>query len=397
MKIKVGVFFGGNSVEHEISVISALQAINAFDTDKYDVVPVYVTKDNNYYCGEFISKIEEYTDIKGLINKSQRVIFVKGNRKAEIYKFPFKTFSNKMYDYIDIAFPIVHGTNVEDGTFQGFLSYLGVPVAGCDVISSAVGMDKYVMKTVLKYNKIPVLDCIRINSFDYENNKKAVVDKIKESLSFPIIIKPVNLGSSVGIKIAKDIQSLENAIEYSFEFSKEIVAEHAIENLKEINCSVLGDYESAEASECEEPLSKDEILSYKDKYMSSSSNKGMASVKRKCPAEIDDNVREKIRLLAVDTFKVLRCNGVVRIDFMIDNESQEIYVNEINTIPGSLAFYLWKESGINYKDLLTKIIQLALKRQREQEEINYSYDTDILKGFSFGGSKGAKGSKGVKF
>ena len=202
MKIKVGVFFGGNSVEHEISVISALQAVRAMDREKYDIIPVYITRDNKYYCGEKIEDIENYSNISELLKASQQVILVKGNQRIELYKFPFGMFSNKPYDYIDIAFPIVHGTNVEDGALQGFLQYFGVPVVGSDVLASAVGMDKYVMKVLLKEEGIPVLDGLRINIFEYESDEKAVLDKIEARFSYPVIVKPINLGSSVGSRSA---------------------------------------------------------------------------------------------------------------------------------------------------------------------------------------------------
>lgn len=394
MKIKVGVFFGGNSVEHEISVISALQAIRSMDTDKYDIVPVYITRDNKFYCGEKIGKIENYSNIKELLNASQQVILVKGNHQIELYKFPFGMFSNKPYDHIDIAFPIVHGTNVEDGALQGFLQYYDVPVVGCDVLSSAVGMDKYVMKMVLQDEGVPVLDGMRVNVFEYEDDEDGVLDRIEKKFSYPVIVKPINLGSSVGIKIGRDRAGLLEAVKYAFEYSTDVLIERAVTNLREINCAVLGDMEGAIASECEEPFNSDEILSYQDKYLSTGASKGMASVKRQLPADIPAETREEIRTIAVKAFKALRCNGTVRIDFMIDGDENKVYVNEVNTIPGSLAFYLWKASGIEYKELLTRMIQLALKRMREKNAISFEYDTNILNGYSFGGSKGDKFSGG---
>lgn len=398
MKIRVGVFFGGNSVEHEISVISALQAMNAMDSEKYEIIPVYITRENCYYIGEALRKVENFSDIKGLLGQCQQVVMVKGRGHIDLYKYPFGLFGNKPCGELDVAFPIVHGTNVEDGTLQGYLKYLGVPVVGCDVLSSAVGMDKYVMKTILKDCGIPVLDCVRVSNFEYEENEKAIVEKIEAKFSYPVIVKPIDLGSSVGIKIARDQKGLYEAIKYAFEYATDILVEPAITKLREINCSVMGDMEEAVASACEEPVNSDEILSYKDKYLSSGSSKGMASVKRKLPADLPTDQYKLVQELAVATFKALRCNGVVRIDFMIDGETDQVYVNEINTIPGSLAFYLWKESGIEYKEELTRLINLAFKRDRENKAISYQFDTDILKGFSFGGAKGSKmGKMGGKF
>lgn len=394
MKIKIGVLFGGKSVEHEVSIISAIQAIRYINKDKYDVVPIYVTKSNEMYVGEDIGNIEKYKNIKELLNNSQRVVLLSNNDKLEIYKFPFKKLANNYYDYIDVAFPIVHGTNVEDGTLQGYLKTLNVPFVGCDVTTSAIGMDKYVMKTVLKDNTIPVLNCMRFDFNEYNTDAKKVVSDVEENIEYPVIVKPINLGSSVGIKIAHNKEELFEALEYAFSFAKNILVEKAIIHLKEINCSVLGDYEEAFASECEEPIGSDEILSYEDKYISGGSkktgSKGMTSLDRKLPAEISDELKARIQELAIKTFKALGCNGVSRIDFMIDKDTDEVYVNEINTIPGSLSFYLWKATGMNYEELLDKLITLALKREREEKDISYSFDTNILEGVNLGGLKGTK-------
>ncbi len=394
MKIKVGIFFGGNSVEHEISVISALQAMRAMDTDRYDIVPVYITHDDRFFTGEELKTIENFSDINGLLAKSQQVIPVKGKDRIDLYRFPFGMLNRKPVDYIDVSFPIVHGTNVEDGALQGYLKYMGVPMVGPDVMSSAVGMDKYVMKNLLRAEGIPVLDGMTISSYDFEDDEDSVLNSVEERFSYPVIVKPVNLGSSVGIKIARDREGLREAAAYAFEYAHCLLIERAITQLREINCSVLGDTENAVASECEEPFNTDEILSYEDKYMSSSSSKGMASVKRKLPADISEELREQIRSLAVRTFRAMRCTGVVRIDFMIDGEDNTVYVNEANTIPGSLSFYLWKESGMEYKELLNRLIDLAFKRAREENAISYEIETNILKGYSFGGAKGSKAKGG---
>ncbi len=391
MKIRIGVIFGGMSVEHEVSIISALQAANSFDREKYDIVPIYLSKNNDFYVGEDIGNIEAYKNIPALIKKSNKVILVNEDNKLKLVRYPFKKFGNNELDYIDVAFPVVHGTNVEDGTLQGYLKTLKIPFAFCDVTSSAVGMDKYIMKTILKENDIPVLDCVKCDCKKYRKNPDVFIEKIEKMSGYPVIVKPVNLGSSVGIKKANDRESLEDALDYAFQFAKDVLVEKAITNLREINCAVLGDYEEAIASECEEPIGSDEILSYEDKYMGGSKgegSKGMTDLKRKLPADIPDEVKAQIQTLAVETFKSLGCNGVSRIDFMIDTSTGKVYVNEINTTPGSLAFYLWEASGIKYPDLLDRIVKLALKRERENENISYSFDTNILAGVKLGGSKG---------
>ena len=398
MKIKVGVFFGGNSVEHEVSIISALQACNSFNKEKYEIIPIYITKNSEMYYGDGIGDITEYSNIPALLKKSQRVLLINENNKLNVVRYPMKKFGENVLNSIDVAFPIVHGTNVEDGTLQGYLHTLGIPYVGCDVVSSAVGMDKYVMKAVLKDNDIPVLDCKIVTVKEYTAKQADTISAVEGKIGYPMIVKPINLGSSVGIKVAKTNEELVDAMEYAFQFANKVLVEHAIMNLKEINCSVCGDYEEAEASECEEPVSTDEILSYEDKYVSGgksgSGKSGMASLKRKIPAEISSETREEIRTMAVKAFKCLGCSGVSRIDFMIDKDNGKVYLNEINTIPGSLAFYLWEPIGVKYPELLDRMVSLALKRQREEKALTFSFETNILNGVSFGGKLGgAKGGK----
>ena len=396
MKIKLGVLFGGKSTEHEISIISAIQAVNYLDKTKYDVTPIYITKNNEFYIGEGIGDIKNYTKLDELLKNSQRVILTPNGNKVDLLRYPLKKFGNNKMGEIELAFPIVHGTNVEDGTLQGYLSMLNIPYVGCDVTSSAVGMDKYVMKTVLKENGIPVLDCLRFTSVDYDFGIDAIVEKCEQKIGYPVIVKPVNLGSSIGISKANDKNELLSALDTAFGFSDVILIERAITALKEINCAVLGDYTDAQASECEQPLNATNILSSEDKYMSGgkgakgTASKGMASLSRQIPADITDEKRDEIRKMAVDAFKCLGCNGVTRIDFMIDMDTDTVYLNEVNTIPGSLSFYLWEPIGLPYAKLLDNMINLAFKRQREQSEITYSFDSNVLEGISLGGAKGSK-------
>ncbi len=392
MKIKVGVFFGGKSVEHEVSVISGIQALMAFDKEKYDAIPIYITKENEMYTGEAIGDIKNYKNIPELLKKSIRIFFICEQGKLNLVQYPEKKFGNSVIDHIDVAFPVVHGANVEDGSLQGFLRHYNVPFVGCDVTAAAVSMDKYVMKTVLMDNDIPVLPCVTLNVKEYQENSEAVYSRIEGKIDYPVIVKPINLGSSVGIKVAKDREGLKEALEYAFEFGQKVLVERAIMQLREINCAVLGDYENAQASECEEPISSDEILSYEDKYVAGnkSGSEGMRTAKRELPANLSPELREEIRALAVKTFKALNCNGVSRIDFMIDKDINKVYVNEINSIPGSLAFYLWEALGKPYAELLDDMVKLALKREREESNLMTSFQTNILQNANLSGAKGIK-------
>ena len=402
MKINLCVLFGGRSVEHEISVISALQAMENLNENKYNIIPVYITKEGEMYTGTTLRDAESYKNIPAMLKKSKKVLFVREGKDTVLRELEGK---KKNDIIVDVAFPIVHGTNVEDGALQGYLRTLGLPFVGCDVLASAVGMDKYVMKTVLKEGGFPVLDCLRFNK---RNTKlERCIEAVEAKIPYPVIVKPVNLGSSVGISKADNREALETSLKDAFSYADVVLVERAVVKLREINCSVVGDTTRADASECEEPFMADEILSYKDKYMSGGGTKGakggaknpggakggMASLKRKVPADLTPEMRERIRTMAVEAFQHLGCNGVSRIDFMIDNATGELFINEFNTIPGSLAFYLWKPLGVEYRELLDRLIGLALKRAREDEDITYSFDTNIL---AMGAPTGAKGSKGSK-
>lgn len=392
MKTRVAMMFGGKSVEHEVSVISGIQAYMSMDTDKYDVIPVYMTKNNEMYIGDSIGDIESYKNIDELLKKSQRVIMINEDGRVKLVQYPVKKLGKNVEVGIDVAFPVVHGTNVEDGGFQGYLKTMGIPFVGCDVTASAIGMDKYITKLVLKESNVPVLDARLYTLSDYAD-MEGMMNDVENVFGYPVIVKPVNLGSSVGISVAKSRVELANSVDDAFRYATKVLVEHAITNLREINCSVLGDENDAIASECEEPLHTKDILSYEDKYVSNakgSGSKGMASVSRKIPAELTPEKREEVRELAVKSFKALGCNGVSRIDFMIDADTDKLYFNEINTIPGSLAFYLWEPVGVPYKELLDRMIQLALKRERTEESLTFTFDTNILNQASFGGSKGSK-------
>ncbi|KGX89557.1 D-alanine--D-alanine ligase family protein [Pontibacillus marinus] len=391
MKTKVGVVFGGLSVEHEVSVISALQAIKAMDENKYEAIPLYISKKNEWYTGESLTDIEEYKELNDLLQKSEKVILTTNDEgKVVVQKKNVGFFGKKAVTEIDVVFPVIHGTNGEDGSLQGMLEMLQIPYVGCDVFSSAVGMDKVMMKQILNDSGVPIVDYNWFYSTYWLNNQ----DEIKaetNKIGYPVIVKPANLGSSVGISKAYNDEELEEAINEAIEYSHKIVVEKMIGDLTEVNCSVVGDYEEVESSVLEEVLSSEDILTYEDKYQGGGkggdASKGMESTNRVIPAEIPEDQTQEVQKLAEQTFKVLGCNGVSRIDFLIDKESQKAYVNEINTIPGSLSFYLWEPTGKDFTQLTDQLLQLALKRQREREKLNFSIDSNLFS-LQSGGSKG---------
>lgn len=392
MKTNIGVFFGGNSVEHEVAVISALQAIQNIDKNLYDVTPIYIAKNGKMYSGEILLDIKNFKNIPELIKKAYPVFITREDEGVMVKAQESRLFSKIKPIKIDLAFPIVHGTNCEDGSLQGFFELLSIPYIGCDVLASAVGMDKAVFKDVLKRVGVPVLDCLVFSSREFLNNEDTLLEKIEKEIKYPLIIKPVNLGSSVGISKVNNKQELYDAISLASSFTNNILAEKAVENLREINCSVLGYLDEFEASELEEPIMQDAILSYKDKYQSGgkgskgSKGSGMSSLSRKLPAELPEDIATNIKKYAIESFKAIGGHGVSRIDFLMNDKTKEVFVNEINTIPGSLAFYLWEAKGVSYKELINRLVALAFKRQRVKENLRFTIDTNILNG-NFSGIK----------
>lgn len=397
MKTNVAVFFGGRSVEHEISVISALQAISAFNREKYNIVPIYISKQGRWYTGDNLLNIRNYRDMVSLVKDAEEVFMRPEFGDFNLYRVNTKSglFSKKnpVVTELHVAIPVLHGTNGEDGVFEGLLETIGIPFAGCNTLSSANGMDKITMKMILRESDVPVVDYVWFTDKEWDRNKEDIIAKIENKIGYPAIVKPANLGSSVGIGKAEERDNLIEKIDNACRFSQRIIVEHMIEHMKEINCSVLGDCDDYQPSVCEEPISKGDFLSYDEKYRGG--NEGMAASEKRIPADIPEETAKRVQHLACETFRVLSCHGVSRVDVMIDEKDNQIYVNEINTIPGSLSYYLWEASGIGFSDLMDRLVQLALKRRREVDRKTFSYDRNIfaMGGTGKGGVKGLKGTK----
>lgn len=399
MKTNVAVFFGGRSVEHEISVISALQAIHAFDADKYNVIPVYISKQGRWYTGPELLEVRNYRDMKKLTAHATEVYMRPEFGDYSLYRAEGNMWGKKapVVARLDVSVPVLHGTNGEDGIFEGVLQTIGLPFAGCDVLASANGMDKITMKMILRSCGVPVVDYVWFTDGQWRTGRQALIEQVERELGYPVIVKPANLGSSVGIGKAADRKELEKAVDNAERFSSRLIVEHMVGKLKEINCSVLGDADDCRPSVCEEPVKTGDFLSYEDKYMGGGkggSKQGMQSSERRVPADLPDKVTRRIQHLACETFRCLGCHGVSRVDVMIDEEDGQIYVNEINTIPGSLSFYLWEATGLSFPALMDELVRLAFDRKRKEELKTFSFDNNI---FAMGGAIGAKGSKGTKF
>ncbi len=390
MKTNIGVFFGGRSTEHEISVISASQAMHAINRDRFDVTPIYITKQGHWYTGDALFDVANYRDIPSLLARCREVYMRPVFGDYNLYAVRKSMFGSDKVATLDVVIPVLHGSNGEDGIFEGVLETIGIPFAGCDTLSSANGMDKITMKMILKANDIPVVDYVWFTDKQWFAQRDQLIGRIETELGYPVIVKPANLGSSVGIGRASDREELVACVETAEKYSTRIIVEDMVENLQEINCSVLGDCDDYVTSVLEEPIKTGDFLSYEDKYMGGTKGtKGMQACQKRIPAELPEDETRRIQFLAGETFRVLSCHGVSRVDVIVDRKTRDIYVNEINTIPGSLSFYLWEATGVKFDKLMERLVALALKRNRERSMKTVSYDQNI---FSLGG--GVKG--GIK-
>ena len=403
MKIKLGVIFGGETVEHEVSIISAIQAMNKIDQEKYEIIPIYITKDREWYTGDMLKDIEFYQDLSLIKRYTENVVLYSHNGSFVLQKK--NGLFKKIVKELDIVFPIVHGTNVEDGVLQGYLQSIGIPFVGPNVYASVVGQDKAFMKDIWKNAGLPMTNYVWFYDADYKRDSEELI-KLVSKLKYPVIVKPATTGSSVGINVCDNEEALIEAIDEALQYDQKIVVEEVVRNLKEVNIAVMGNYEHQKVSEIEEVLSGNKFLTFTDKYIgggkgklkgakgSVKTSKGMASANRKLPADISKDLRSQVEEIAVKAFKTLGTSGNSRIDFLIDEKNNKVYVNEINSIPGSLAFYLWDAKDIDFTSVLDEMINIGIKDFKKRTSKTHSFDSNILQGFAANG--GVKGMKGVK-
>jgi len=391
-KIKVAVLFGGQSPEHEVSIITGIQVMNALDKSKYEVVPIYVTKDGRWVRGDNSFLLPAtFKNLEAAVSRKQTIIFSSDPTKPGfVVESPRLSFSKAfLTEEIDVIFPAFHGRYGEDGAIQGLLEVSGIPYVGCDVQSSAIGMDKAVSKQVARAIGVSVLNDTWVISSVWVKDKKKALKDVKYKMDFPVFVKPAHLGSSIGITKARDIKELEDALDVAFFYDTKVVVEKSLENAKEVNISILGN-NPYEVSVCEMPVSSGDVLSFEDKYITKGkASKGMASAQRLIPAPIKKETAKKIEDYANKFFAEIGGQGIARIDFLVSHDEKEIYFNEINTMPGSVAFYLWKEKGITFDKLVQKLIDLGMKRSEEKKKLITTFKSNILSGFS--STKGIKG------
>ena len=400
-KKQLGVIFGSRSCEREVSIISAIQLMRHADTEKYDVIPVYIDEHGGWYTGEKLKDIHSYQPFQpnqaGIVRVYLDMTSGSGALlTTERGKGLFSREEIRAVARIDVFVVVMHGMNGEDGTLQGMLELANVPYTSSGVGASALGMDKILMKQFFRGADLPVLPSVWYTMTEFQADPGRILKETEEVLGYPVYVKPAKLGSSIGVSRAENGEERREALELAFEYDRRVLVEKGLTKPVELNCSVLGYDGETTASPIEMPISGEDFLDFKEKYLAGGGSKGMASLHRVLPAPIEDDLRIRIQEMSKSIFRMMDCKGVVRIDYMFDRDSGGLYITEINVIPGSLAFYLWENAGMPYRELIDRMVELAEKAHLDKNQANYAYTSDILKGAVFGtkGAKGVKGSKG---
>ncbi len=399
-KMNIAVFFGSRSCEHDVSIISALQLIEAAKTAGFSVTPVYISREGLWYTGEALENIETFRNFNPMTKGITRVTLDVSANAGDLWAWPpqraglFAKVPTPIA-HIDCAVPVMHGLHGEDGTLQGLFEMANIPYAFSGVLGSSVGMDKIAMKQILRGAGFPVLDFVWCTREEFENHRDAFIERVEKEIRYPAFVKPAALGSSIGVSRATNREELVKALELAASYDRRILVEVGIIHPVEINCAALGYGEDVQASVCEMPVSSsdDQFLDFFEKYMRSASTKGeqsrgMKSLSRVMPAPIGEELTERIQTMTKEIFRLLDCRGTVRVDFILD-QNDVLYVNEPNTIPGSLAFYLWKECGIDFPQLVEKLVEEALRAHADKNRSVFAFDSSILQKVT----SGAKGTK----
>ncbi len=374
MKKNLAVTFGGRTVEHDISIITANQLMCNADKDKYNIIPIYIDRDGKWYTGEKLLDVAVFKRFDPNTKGVKRV-FLSGAADATLYEYGKK---QKPVCQIDVVIPAMHGLHGEDGTIQGLFELSDIPYSSAGVTGSAVSMDKIVMKAALIGFGFPVLASLFFERDEFYADSDAVCDKVENKLGYPVFIKPANLGSSIGVNRADNRDAFVYAMEVAAKYDRRILVEKAVTDIKEVNCSVMGTTTDAKTSVIEQPMTANRFLGFEEKYLSNGKSKGMKSLGRKIPADIPDDMGARVRQLSLDIFKALDLKGVVRIDYIIDESTDTLYVNEVNTIPGSFAFYLWEPADVSFSVLVDNLVAIAEQQMREKKKSEFAFDSNVL-------------------
>ena len=352
------VIFGGKSVENEVSIITAKQVLENIDKTKYKIFPIYIDKFGNFYSGKNYDKVETFKNFK---QKNHHLVTFQANSGGFYIK--------KKFVKMDCVVVCCHGTGGEDGSLQGLLNMINVPYTCCGVEASAVCMNKITMKKIFESLSLPITKYQIIDKNTYQ-----LLESNDIQVNYPVFVKPANLGSSVGINKCYNFEQVQNAVEIAFHFDNQIIIEQAVENLIEYNCSTMKIKGKIEPSQIEQPHTWSDFLNFDDKYI----KKGKKFGRKVKTVKISIKLDKQIKDMAVYVHKSFNLEGVIRTDFLYDKENKKLYINEINTIPGSLSYYLWKSHKLSFKDIIDNLIEDAIERKKENDKIITTYNSKIL-------------------
>ena len=360
MRTKIAVIFGGKSGEHEVSLVSSKSVIEALNPAKYEIIELGITREGLWLTGDGCLDAFKKQNYDGL----KQIYFSTDPDKKGFFD------DDKMFQEIDIAFPVLHGPFGEDGTIQGFFEMLDIPYVGCNVLASSTAMDKLQCKAIWNSADLPIVPYVGFNRKAWETEPDAIVADIKENIGFPCFVKPANMGSSVGITKVKELSQLKSAIDEAASYDRRILVEKAV-NAREIECAVLGNDELI-ASPVGEIIVGGEFYDFHDKYVNGVS---MTQV----PAELDEETSDRIREICTKAYKLLDCSGLSRVDCFLDRDSGEIFLNEINTLPGftSISMYpkMMEAHGINYEELVDRLVELGMERADDKRRNRTQFES----------------------
>ena len=372
MKLNVGVIFGGKSLEHEMSIITAIQAMNNIDTDKYDITPIFITKENVWYTGGALRFVDTFKDLNLLKRYTKSINLV--NRNGRFVLVTTGVLSREICE-IHLVLPIMHGAMGEDGSIQGYLNIIGIPYVGSNIFSTSVSQDKAFVKQILAANDIPVTKFVWFGERFYKNKKSELFKQI-DNLKYPLILKPATLGSSIGIQVINQKEEIDSTIERSFCMDTKIIIEEKLSDVIEYNCSVLLTPDGNIVSDIEEIITNNDIRSYNDKFIYEDTDE--TSIKRTLPAKISDKLRKQIEFYSLAVFKILNMRGTARVEFLYDKKNDKLYVNEINSIPFCFAHHMWESRHISYKELLNILLKDAIDNEVKLQNMTLVMDSDII-------------------
>ena len=377
-KKTIAVIFGGKSVEHDVSIITAHTPIidTLLTLPEYDVIPIYIAKDGAWYSEESMNHIDYFRrrGYEEALKNQKPLQIVLGDK----FSITWPGIVPKKID-IDVVFPAMHGTFGEDGSLMGILRMANVPFVGCDMATSAVAMDKVFTKQIVSAVGLPIVRYDWLTKEEWEKNRKAFMERARV-LQWPLFVKPVHLGSSIAITKVKNTSEFEQALEVAFHYDNKVLVEESVENLIEVTLPIMGNSQLQPAS-IERPLNKTEFFNFEDKYLSDGkkgSDSEANSSYSKIPADIDPDLADQVIELGKRVYKVLGCTGIARVDFLIDANKNQIYVNEVNTLPGSLYHHNWKASGVSNVELVQKLVQLAEERFVSEQKKVCTFTSPLL-------------------